>query len=49
MGDDETFYDARDWEEDVRTLRNQLKREKRTVSETKKRERSWEYEALGLR
>jgi len=33
----------------VRTLRNQLKQEKRTVSEAKEEGKVMEYEALGLR
>ena len=38
----ELFFDARDWEKEVRKY-------KRKVHESKKRERSWENEAMGLR
>ena len=48
-GPDETFYDARDWEEEVRILEDKVEEGKRVVREGKKREKSWENEVVELR
>ena len=48
-GLDETFYDARDWEEEVRILEDKVEEGKRVVREGKKREKSWENEVVELR
>ena len=41
--------DVRDWEREVKELKDKTRKLKRDVTEAKKRERSWESEAIGSR
>lgn len=55
MGDEEThsdvdvFDDARDWEGEIGELREEVKRERKTASDAKCVQKSWEREAISLR
>ena len=49
MAADDVFVDAHDWEEEVRDLQKEIKKEKRAVSEVRKDLKSMEHEVASLR